>query len=131
MTAPATFVWSPRRSTIPAEINGQSSSPSGLASGSTRPTFTSITSSWGSDPTACRGSRSWTAEQASCTSSSRRTLPTAYAGANPVYESAVMRFYYTSLTAPWSAIDYDMETRERTVVKEQPVRGGYDRGEYE
>src|SRR5207302_859079 len=56
---------------------------------------------------------------------------TAYAGANPVYESAVMRFYYTSLTAPWSAIDYDMETRERTVVKEQPVRGGYDRGEYE
>ncbi len=55
---------------------------------------------------------------------------TAFAGANPVYDSAVMRFFYTSLTAPWSAIDYDMETRVRTVVKEQPVRGGYDRGDY-
>ena len=55
---------------------------------------------------------------------------TAFAGANPVYDSSVMRFYYTSLTAPWSAIDYDMDSRVRTVVKEQPVRGGYDRSEY-
>jgi oligopeptidase B len=55
---------------------------------------------------------------------------TAYAGANPVYESSVMRFFYTSLTAPWSAIDYDMNTRERTLVKEQPVPGGYDRADY-
>jgi len=42
----------------------------------------------------------------------------------------VMRFYYTSLTAPFSAVDYDMRTRERTLVKEQPVRGGYDRADY-
>jgi oligopeptidase B len=55
---------------------------------------------------------------------------TAYAGASPVYETSVMRFFYTSLTAPWSAFDYDMETRERTLVKEQPVRGGYDRNDY-
>ena len=55
---------------------------------------------------------------------------TAYAGSNPVYDSAVMRFYYTSLNAPWSALDYDMNTRERTLVKEQPVRGGYDRADY-
>jgi oligopeptidase B len=41
-----------------------------------------------------------------------------------------MRFFYTSLTAPFSAVDYDMRTRERTVVKEQPVRGGYDRADY-
>jgi oligopeptidase B len=41
-----------------------------------------------------------------------------------------MRFFYTSLNAPWSAVDYDMETRERTVVKEQPVRGGYSREDY-
>ena len=55
---------------------------------------------------------------------------TAFPGASPDYESPVMRFFYTSLTAPWSAVDYDMRTRERTVVKEQPVRGGYNRDDY-
>jgi oligopeptidase B len=55
---------------------------------------------------------------------------TAYSGANPAYDSNVMRFFYTSLTTPWTALDYDMETRERTVVKEQPVPGGYERTGY-
>jgi oligopeptidase B len=55
---------------------------------------------------------------------------TAFAGSSPNYNSAVMRFFYTSLTAPFSAIDYDMRTRQRTVVKEQPVRGGYNRADY-
>ena len=55
---------------------------------------------------------------------------TAYPGSDPNYDSPVMRFFYTSLTAPFSAVDYDMRTRERTLVKEQPVRGGYDRDDY-
>jgi oligopeptidase B len=55
---------------------------------------------------------------------------TAFAGSSPVYDSNVMRFFYTSLTAPWSALDYNLDTRERTVVKEQPVPGGYDRAGY-
>src|SRR5258708_2604926 len=55
---------------------------------------------------------------------------TAFPGSDPNYDSHVMRFFYTSLTAPWSAVDYDMETRDRTVVKEQPVRGGYNRNDY-
>ncbi len=55
---------------------------------------------------------------------------TAFPGADPNYDSQVMRFFYTSLTAPWSAVDYDMKTRQRTVVKEQPVRGGYSRDDY-
>ena len=55
---------------------------------------------------------------------------TAFPGADPNYEGHVMRFFYTSLIAPWSAVDYDMRTRERTVVKEQPVRGGYKRSDY-
>jgi oligopeptidase B len=55
---------------------------------------------------------------------------TAFPGSNPVYDSEVMRFFYTSLTAPFSAIDYDMRTTQRTLVKEQPVRGGYDRADY-
>ena len=55
---------------------------------------------------------------------------TVFPGSSPTYDSAVMRFFYTSLTAPFSAVDYDMRTRERVVVKEQPVRGGYDRDRY-
>ena len=55
---------------------------------------------------------------------------TAYPGSDPNYDSRVMRFFYTSLTAPWSAVDYDMASRRRTIVKEQPVRGGYDRANY-
>ena len=55
---------------------------------------------------------------------------TAFPGSSPDYASSVMRFFYTSLTAPFSAVDYDMRTRQRTVVKEQPVRGGYDRADY-
>jgi oligopeptidase B len=55
---------------------------------------------------------------------------TAFPGSDPDYESKVMRFFYTSLTAPWQAVDYDMESRARTIVKEQPVRGGYNRDDY-
>jgi oligopeptidase B len=55
---------------------------------------------------------------------------TAFPGSSPDYESHVMRFFYTSLNTPWSAVDYDMGTRERTIVKEQPVRGGYNRDDY-
>jgi len=57
------------------------------------------------------------------------TAYTAFPGSDPNYDSSVMRFFYTSLTAPFSAVDYDMRTRRRTVVKEQPVPG-YDRDEY-
>ncbi|HEY6116561.1 MAG TPA: S9 family peptidase [Candidatus Dormibacteraeota bacterium] len=55
---------------------------------------------------------------------------TAFPGSDPNYGGHVMRFFYTSLTAPWSAVDYDVESRTRTVVKEQPVRGGYRRVDY-
>jgi oligopeptidase B len=55
---------------------------------------------------------------------------TAFPGSNPDYESGVMRFFYSSLTAPWQAVDYDMTSRTRTIVKEQPVRGGYRRDDY-
>jgi oligopeptidase B len=55
---------------------------------------------------------------------------TAFPGSHPDYDRGVMRFFYTSLTAPWQAVDYDMRTRERTIVKQQPVPGGYDRNAY-
>jgi oligopeptidase B len=55
---------------------------------------------------------------------------TAFPGSSPSYDGSVMRFFYTSLTAPFSAVDYDMQTRRRTIVKQQPVRGGYDVADY-
>ncbi len=55
---------------------------------------------------------------------------TAFPGSHPEYDGSVMRFFYTSLTSPFSAVDYDMATRERNIVKEQPVRGGYNRDDY-
>jgi oligopeptidase B len=51
-------------------------------------------------------------------------------GSNREWDTDVLRFEYTSLVTPRSAIDYGMETRERTVVKQEPVLGGYDPGEY-
>ena len=51
---------------------------------------------------------------------------TALAG-NPVFETRTIRFVYTSMTTPTQVIDLDLETGARRVLKQQPVRGGYDR----
>ncbi|MCC6365345.1 MAG: S9 family peptidase [Bryobacterales bacterium] len=52
-------------------------------------------------------------------------------GENPEYETGILRFHYTSLVTPMTAFDYDMKTRERTLVKQAPVRGGYNASLYE
>ena len=54
----------------------------------------------------------------------------AYLSANPELETNVLRFGYTSLSAPRAVYDYDMSTRERTLLKEDEVLGGYDRADY-
>lgn len=54
----------------------------------------------------------------------------AYIGANPEFDSHVLRYGYTSLTTPGSVIDYDMLTREKTVKKETEIPGGYDKTQY-
>jgi oligopeptidase B len=43
----------------------------------------------------------------------------------------VLRFNYTSLVTPASVFDYDMETRERRLMKRQDVLGGYDPALYQ
>jgi oligopeptidase B len=53
-----------------------------------------------------------------------------WVGANAEYESRVLRYGYTSLVAPPTDVDYDMTTRRHTVVKVQPVLGGYDASQY-
>ena len=51
---------------------------------------------------------------------------TVWAGENLDYDTTTMRYGYTSLVAPDSAFDYDLETRASTLVKQTPVLGGYD-----
>jgi oligopeptidase B len=51
-------------------------------------------------------------------------------GPNASYESSLLRFIYTSLTTPTSHFDYDMQTRERTLVKEDPILGDFDSSNY-
>lgn len=51
-------------------------------------------------------------------------------GWNPEFDTASLRFVYTSLTTPNSTFEYDVATRERRLLKEDPVLGGYDRTQY-
>src|SRR5439155_16575093 len=55
---------------------------------------------------------------------------TAFPGANAEFDTQVFRYTYQSLITPPSVFDYDMETNKSTLLKEQPVLGGYDRGQY-
>ncbi|HUR35034.1 MAG TPA: S9 family peptidase [Vicinamibacterales bacterium] len=46
------------------------------------------------------------------------------------YDTAVLRFTYTSLTTPDQTFDYDMRTRVRTLRKQQRVPSGHDPARY-
>ena len=54
----------------------------------------------------------------------------AWVGASPEFETSTLRYGYTSLVAPVTDVDYDMNTRAASVVKTQPVLGGYDATQY-
>jgi oligopeptidase B len=49
---------------------------------------------------------------------------------NADYETTAFRFVYTSLVTPRSVVDYHLDDRTWTLLKEQPVLGGYDRAQY-
>lgn len=51
-------------------------------------------------------------------------------GFTPEYNTEVLRFNYTSLTTPNSVYDYHMNTKEKKLMKEQEVVGGYDKTGY-
>ncbi len=52
-------------------------------------------------------------------------------GANPEYNTQVLRFNYQSMVTPSSVYDYAMNTRQRKLLKRQEVLGGYDPTSYE
>jgi oligopeptidase B len=51
---------------------------------------------------------------------------TVWPGLNPEFDSRVLRFGYSSLKTPASVFAYDLDTRERELLKQTPVLGGYD-----
>jgi oligopeptidase B len=51
-------------------------------------------------------------------------------GANPEFSSVTLRYNYTSLSTPNSTYDYNMNTHEKKLMKQQEVVGGYNPADY-
>jgi oligopeptidase B len=60
----------------------------------------------------------------------RELAYTTFIGANYEFDTPLLRFTYTSFTTPASTYDYDMTTHKLTLLKEQPVLGGFDKKNY-
>jgi oligopeptidase B len=54
----------------------------------------------------------------------------AYPDQNAEFDTTLFRYNYESLVTPRSVFDFDMEAGASTLLKEQPVLGGFDRSLY-
>lgn len=52
-------------------------------------------------------------------------------GNNPDFSSTTLRYNYTSLTTPNSVYDYNLFTKEKKLMKQQEVVGGYNPSDYQ
>jgi oligopeptidase B len=55
----------------------------------------------------------------------------AYVSDNYELDTSVLRYTYTSMTTPKSVFDYDMVSREKVLLKQEEVLGGFDAGNYQ
>ena len=55
----------------------------------------------------------------------------AYTSINMDFDTNILRMGYTSLTTPNSVFDYNMQTKEMQLLKEQEIVGGYDKTQYQ
>ncbi|WP_281615390.1 S9 family peptidase [Flammeovirga sp. SubArs3] len=55
----------------------------------------------------------------------------AWSGANPDFNTDILRFGYNSLTTPYSEYDYNMVDRSKVLLKQQKVLGKFDSNDYE
>jgi oligopeptidase B len=55
---------------------------------------------------------------------------TANFAGNPDYNSSVLRYSYTSLVTPNSVFDYNLVTKDKKLMKQQEVLGGYEPKDY-
>ncbi|WP_162417000.1 S9 family peptidase [Cyclobacterium roseum] len=56
---------------------------------------------------------------------------TVWLGNNPEFYTEVLRYGYNSLTTPASIFDYHMDSREKTLMKQQEVVGGHEPEDYQ
>lgn len=56
---------------------------------------------------------------------------TLYPSTNDEYDTKKFRFGYSSLTTPNSTFDYDLATKTKELLKQQPVLGGFDPKNYQ
>jgi oligopeptidase B len=54
----------------------------------------------------------------------------AYTSTNRQFETRLLRYGYTSMTTPTSIYDYDMSTRNKTLLKRDEILGGFDPANY-
>ena len=54
----------------------------------------------------------------------------AYVSTNYEFDTPLLRYGYTSLTTPNSVYDYNMATKEKTLLKQEEILGGFDREDY-
>lgn len=56
---------------------------------------------------------------------------TIYSSTNLDFDTDLLRYGYTSMTTPNSTYDYNMKTRERKLLKQQEIVGGYNPEDYQ
>ena len=54
----------------------------------------------------------------------------AFVSTNREFDTPLLRYVYTSLTTPSSTYDYDMRTKQKTLVKRDQILGGFDPANY-
>jgi oligopeptidase B len=55
---------------------------------------------------------------------------TAWFSVNPEFDTELLRFGYSSMTTPTSTFDFNMKTKERCLLKQQEVVGGFNPDRY-
>ncbi len=73
--------------------------------------------------------RSWNGKRDYVIASQERSYTTALMP-TPEIDSVKVRYTYTSLTTPRTTYEYDMVAAEKTVLKTEPVLGGFDSANY-
>jgi oligopeptidase B len=54
----------------------------------------------------------------------------AFVSTNREFDTPLLRYVYTSLTTPSSTFDYDMRTKQKTLLKRDSILGGFDPANY-
>ncbi len=54
----------------------------------------------------------------------------AYTSINPEFDTDILRMGFTSMTTPNSTFDFNMKTKDKKLLKQQEVVGGYDADKY-